>query len=434
MVNASSVSGDKLPLLYGRIGAGGKPLSNEERLFSLYKYHQPVFHDIVRNIYYNEKCGRVMVPSRIAASAIRIANAQAHQKRDEQQPGNARPDEGNGIPDVNEFARAVRQDPTDQNGVYLRACLDELLGISDGNEEDDGLFSRAFIKLFDALRYHKENNPLGLPMVLLWRLPPSLIQVLLFWIVRDQNEEPLCSSELIRFVMHWLLCSHSDDKISSRCFTRIRKSSAQGRRNQISLEALVAAVQEDPPLVLKLIAPDKMHELLVCEEPREWKSLSDRIKGEEWDVSEVVSRWWSDQNTFLPWLQRAYLGAAFPDFDPTADREDDTPYEVDHMVPSSDWGFAWWNRDEKLPEEARLQESLRWVRFEIGNTIGSKWLVDGSVNCSWSNVSFTEKINSIRLRMNDPTDATEALLDVFERDVSLEQLWKTASPEGTHLG
>ena len=132
LINASSVKGQSLPLLYDRIGAGGTPLSNEERLFALYKYHQPAFHNIVRDIC--EKCGRVMVPSKIAAGAIRVANALAHQRRDEADLNKARADVGNSIPDINQFAKVVGQDAADQTGVNLKpawtSCLLFAAGVS----------------------------------------------------------------------------------------------------------------------------------------------------------------------------------------------------------------------------------------------------------------------------------------------------------------
>ena len=245
LINASAVMDenlpDNLPLLYDRIGAGGTPLSNEDRLFSLYKYHQPAFHDIVLDIYENEKCGRVMVPSKIAASAIRIANALAHQRRDANSGRNARHDEGNGIPDVNQFASAIAQDAEDKNGINLRSSLDELFGIVNGVVAGDRRFSNAFVRLFGALRYDKELNPLGLPKVLLCRLPPNLIHILLFWLLQERTDAQLCNNDLMRFVMFWLLCSRNDDKTSTLCFTRIRESMA----HEISLRDLFSAILED---------------------------------------------------------------------------------------------------------------------------------------------------------------------------------------------
>jgi Protein of unknown function DUF262 len=418
LINASAVTGANLPLLYDRIGAGGTPLSNEERLFSLYKYHQPKFHNIVRHIY--EECGRVMVPSKIAASAIRIANAIAYQRRDLER-GNPRPHEGNGLPDVNQFASTIERNAEDQNGVNLRRSLDELLGIDQEPAADEKPFSKAFIRLFTALRYDKETNSLGLPKVLLWHLPPNLIHVLLFWHLQQRTDDPPCNNDLIRFTMFWLLCPRSDDKISNLCFRRVRESLQQG--NQVSLKVLFHAIKEDSSLSRELIDPDKMKNLLVSSDMCEWRSLRDRIGNSEFPVAELVERWWRDQNNFLPWLQRAYLDAAFPEYDPTSDREDDTPYDVDHMVPNSDCGFYWWDREARLPNLTEDQRNrLRWVRSEIGNSIGNKWLVDGSINRAWGNISFTQKWEDI----NELAGRQLALRDLFEEDNL--QLWQTASP------
>ena len=164
---------------------------------------------------------------------------------------------------------------------------------------------------------------------------------------------------------------------------------------------------------------------------REWLWLKDRIENlkpaAEPLAVEMVYRWWRDQNNFLPWLQREYLHAAFPDYDPTADREDDAPYDVDHMVPQSDWGFNWGWREQRLPEQSNdRRESLRWVRSEIGNNIGNKWLVDGSINRSWNDISFTEKLQEINEK--PAGHPTKALLDVFQKEAS--ELWQQASPQG----
>jgi hypothetical protein len=57
--------------LFDRIGAGGTPLSIEERLYSIYKYRWPSIRDAVNEIH--RQVGRVLPPTKIAATAIRIA-------------------------------------------------------------------------------------------------------------------------------------------------------------------------------------------------------------------------------------------------------------------------------------------------------------------------------------------------------------------------
>jgi len=420
LVNASSVEGHDLPLLYDRIGAGGTPLSNEERLFSFYKFHRPYFHDIVRDIY--ERSGNVMVPSKIAASAIRIANALAHQERDARARDagrTARPSEGNGLPAITQFAKALTQGGVDENDVNLPTSLDELVG---AGPHIEGRFTKAFVSLFKALRFNLEVNPLGLPTVQIWRLPPSLIQVLLFWLGYKNGDILENSDDLIRFAMLWLLCSRNDDKLSTLCFRLIRED------NRISLQSLFETIKRDAPLVLRLITPEEMTQILVLpERSARWRSLQDRIGRRESQVVEFVNRWWWDQANFLPWLQRAYLAEAFLGFDPTADREDDTPYDVDHIVPANDWGCNWAQRYRLFPPDLFTEderERLRWIRGELGNSIGNKWLVDYSSNRAWGDKSFCEKILDIEGR---PGEVLERLLEVFPAE--FRHLWVEASPE-----
>ena len=158
LVDASSVKGENLPLLYDRVGAGGTALSNEERLFSFDKFHRRDFHDIVRDIY--EESGRVMAPSKIAASAICIANSLAHQKRDTRDKNagkSARPDEGNGLPDITYFARALEQGRVDENDVNLPASLDELVGAMAAGPHTEGRFHKSIRLAFQGIEVQCEG-------------------------------------------------------------------------------------------------------------------------------------------------------------------------------------------------------------------------------------------------------------------------------------
>ena len=422
LVNATSVGGENLPLLYDRIGAGGTPLSNEERLFSFYKYHRSDFHDLVRDIH--RESGRVMAPSKIAASAIRIANALAHQKvalRD-QVAGNAlRVYEGNGLPEIATFVRALDPAYVANNGVNLRDELNGLLNSPVGDAATKGRFATGFIDLIKALKYNGESNQLGLPTVLLWRLPSNLIQVLLFWLIHQKNEEFTNGDDLIRFAIFWLFCSRSDDKASNRGFQLIREN--QG----ISLQSLCRGLRQDSSLARTPITPEDMKPILMHDPQPIWRQLHVRIGKQDPILIEQVVRWWWDDASFLPWLQRAYLDEAFRDFDPTADREDDTPYDVDHMVPQNDWGFDWRDREKRLDPVRRFTgdqlNELRWGRGDIGHSIGNKWLVDGSFNKSWGDKGFAAKLNDI----DGGGDELRRLLDVFPDED--RALWIKASPD-----
>ena len=411
LINASAIGGvDNLRRLYDRIGAGGTPLSPEDRLFSLYKSIRPDFHNLVLHIY--QQAGPVMPPSKIAAAAIRIANARAHQK--DRTPT----DRGNDVPDIVAFSRAIEE----QNG-NLVSQLDQ---ICPGGESGHGPFAQAFVEVSNAVR-HGDQNPLGLPAAVMRYLPPQLIQALVFWKMQPQNNFDQNANHLVRFCLAWLLASWNDDKGSGHCFHMIREN--QG----VTLHQLFASLATREDLTRRIIRPYEMSQILVTDPPTiHLRSIEDRINGQPPRVADLVRVWWRGERRFLPWLQRAYLAAAFPDYDPLADREDDTPFDVDHMVPNNDWGFDWRGREQRLAPIMRFDaaqlDKLRWARFDLGNAIGNKWLVDLSANRSWGDLSFPEKLQWIQDQVNNGVLEYASLLQgSFERDDQVQAVWQTAS-------
>ena len=403
LINASRVVGaDKLRRLYDRIGAGGTPLSTEDRLFSLYKSIRSDFHNLVLDIH--GQVGSIMPSSKIAVSAIRIANALANRHY--------------GIPDVASFARAVEEE---NNQLCHR--LDEICPVG---ADVPRPFFQALTEVCCALRYEK-NNPLGLPAAVMRHLPSQLIQTLAFWKLRNINNKfnENCNN-VMRFSLAWLLASWNDDKISSFCLEMIEENKGNG-----TLQSLLKDILAQENLTRGIITPDRMHDILVTNGDNvHWRSLEDRINDLTPREADLVRVWWRDDRRFLPWLQRRYLGIAFPDYDPLADREDDTPYDIDHMVPRNDWGFNWGDRNARLcplePFDNAQLNKFRWVRNELGDSIGNKWLVNFSTNRAWNDTSFPEKLQWIRQQINGGHGDYAALLQgAF--DCAAEETWNQAS-------
>ena len=155
---------------------------------------------------------------------------------------------------------------------------------------------------------------------------------------------------------------------------------------------------DDFSLSRQLLRPETLKEVLVCKAPCRWRSITDRIGPNAPLTVEFITRWWWDFANILPWLQRVYLEEAFPRYDPTADREDDTPYNWDHIVPRNDWGSDWREMSTRLQREKfapRELENVRWVRGDVGTSIGNGWLVDLSVNRGWNDASPAYKLKDI---------------------------------------
>ncbi len=84
----------------------------------------------------------------------------------------------------------------------------------------------------------------------------------------------------------------------------------------------------------------------------------------------------------LMWTQRVYINSKFKNYDPTSDRDEDLPMDLDHLIPQSKFGFNWGERNDRLKldqidsqQEKNLQNKFRYQRNVIGNSLGNyRWL------------------------------------------------------------
>jgi len=430
----ADVSDDELLSLFDRIGRGGSPLTDDERLYSIYKHREPRVHNTVNAIFQDQHVGRVLPPTKIAASAIRIAFASSHTE----------PHEGNYLPDVRSFAREMA--PADETTVKVsarvkRKCtirkeLEKLLPTQ--GDLMGGALPSAFRAIFSVISHRGPYDDIGLPRIMLSTLSANLVQVLLLWAILareiDTNAITNSRTDLIRFVLFWRLCVSNEDKASVRCFHAIRKSTGHVVPIKVLHDMLVGDPEE---IAIPLVQPATMESFLVpIERPIVWRTAQDRFAGPDRKLADLAKRWWEARGqNMLPWLQRAYLQQVFADFDPTSGRDDDTPYDIDHMVPHSDWGIYWTPvyAALRLNEELDEKDLLRmWrTRSDIGNGIGNKWLVDFSLNRGWGNRAFASKLELLEANEppKKPSDkcAAALLLRAFDTRDDARQDWSVAS-------
>ena len=86
----------------------------------------------------------------------------------------------------------------------------------------------------------------------------------------------------------------------------------------------------------------------------------------------------SGKNALL-WLQRKYLSENFSTYDPTSDRDEDLPVDLDHVVPRNVFDFYWSKKNLPDPANDPLrqgeEDKLRDARWHIGNMLGNLcWL------------------------------------------------------------
>ncbi|SEG64387.1 Protein of unknown function DUF262 [Methylobacterium sp. 190mf] len=422
---ATSAEGapDSLLMLFDRIGASGTPLSGDERLYSVLKYHQPRIHDAVAEIH--AEVGRVIAPTKIAISALRLANALSNSK-------------ANGTPDVATFA-GLMVDQTEPE-VAFRRVLSSLIPVTGHAQRDAqaARLTRAFQALRGLLQYDAHTNPNGLPHVALVQLSAELWQVLLLWAVlrldAGCSDADLASSrdELLRFTLFWRLCVYNEGRAAAWSYSLLRGRLSGEAFPAGALYARFIGVPSGEPCAYRLLPADTFERWLVGEAASVWRSVKQRFQPEGAPVGyeQLGLAWWRGARKMLPWLQRAYVAGAFPGYDPLSDRDDDLPYDLDHLCPQ-----AHWTGDRRPVERAvaageQERRAMGAERYELGNAIGNLRLIAASENRSDGARPLAEKL----IFLSDAPAAPE--LEVTMRHLGFDKadrpLWRVASGVNRH--
>lgn len=311
----------------------------------------------------------------------------------------------------------IRQDNEQRKARSIKDELEELISV-----KGRGAFVAAFENIYQTLKKRDSAKDIGLPNVLLVMLSPDLVQVLLLWVINAVSSQIVeeARSDAIRFVMIWKLCVTDESKASLHCFKRIREDD-----RAVPLRELYSSIVLQQGAALPIACPADVEAFFKLDEDLDWEQNAfrfDATKGGK-EVS-LCERWWKGGVPFLMWLQRDYLASRFGDFDPSSGRDDDTPYDVDHLIPRDDWGAHWthgWgmmtDRTE-LEKNKKLDSNVRCGRFDIGDSTGNKWLTDLSFN-RWAGAkTFGKKFKS---------EDQEGLAAVF--DMETKSAWERASTD-----
>jgi hypothetical protein len=355
---------------FGRLGQGGTPLSNDELTYSIIKHQYPEVHDRMKDIM-DGPAGRIASEVNLVLAALRVAKVSSGW-------------DGDGT----EWKIIGRPNPAFVSKLRkIPAVLQEfqmMIPTSCGGRLQEFLEA-----IRHRLAYHKTTNPGGLPTMLLARLPHQLVDVLLLLqSPTDLDQSKNSELDLLApFVLHWLLFVTDSDRAAELVFKRHRAQHMSGDR--CSLPVLV---QEFEKAGISLLLPNKDKLPLLCDEigksnhrlrslPERFASLDADHELKTGDALRGLSGDREKIKRALLWLQRDYLAVNYPNFDPTSTRDEDLPIDLDHLIPSSKFGFHWKSRDSFI-EFADLDKNFRWHRGVVGNSLGNYRWLDASVNRS----------------------------------------------------
>jgi len=420
--------------LFERIGSGGVPLSEAERLYSIYKYHEPYVHDTVISI--EDDIGRVLTPTQIAGTGLRIAAAKQ-----------SRPSFD--IPGVAAFAKAM----DDTNDSDFKEELHRLIPPSVGAISLHGSLKSTFQTLYKILSYNQDSNKTGIPKVMLVELPHQLIQVLTYWIELAKKSSPdlkdddftdgRVRSDVIRFCLFWYLCGNND-KAARQAFRVLHERDKQQGINVLLggfpgrhlYDALTAEGRDR--CALSLVRPNAFRRYGTHEATEQWRSWKARFEREDFEeptkteasTRDLFRTWWGSGGKMLLWLQRQYLALEFKDYDPSTDRDDEKPYDLDHIQPKAAFDFHWNGMMEMFDEPLidLYQTSFYYGRDQLGNSIGNYRWIGSSVNRSNGDMNILEKLN---LKTFEASHADLWINSAFNiGDETVRQTWSVAGGEG----
>ena len=411
-----SADSDWLLRLFERIGAGGVPLTEAERLYSIYKHHEPFIHDVVTEI--EGQIGRLMPPVDVAGTALRIANARTSAG-------------GFGPPGVIVLAKEMRE-----KGDFAKK-LHELIPselTTDPAARPENrvkcLLAVAFKTLFDILRYD-EHNKSGLPAAMLVELPRDLLQVLAYWVVLTGPSNVQHGSsfsgvraEMLRFVLFWRLCTSNDSQAGIQCFKFLTSAPWSNSFPGKELYQLLTGTQasedesrEQLKYAIELVPPDDLKQYAPFSNTGRWLDWNERFERDSGNpASRALYRaWWDSGRKTLIWIQRDYIANGFRSYDPTSGRDDDKPFELDHLQP-----YSFFNHPKT---ESSTYNNVLKNRYALRDSIGNLRWFCASENPRWGNCNVVEKLNLDRQREPDRWHSS----GFKNEDSGTVQLWRDAA-------
>ncbi|UCV10280.1 DUF262 domain-containing protein [Dechloromonas denitrificans] len=356
-----------LAILFKRIGTGGTDLSTADYAYSVIKNRYPETYELVETLHGVGSISTTLTDTDLVMTALRLAVAETKATKDVANP------------DKQEFHRMLK--------IGGDGLIQKFFGLIDSKE-----LGQSFAELESILLYHKDTNPNGLPRLAFPLLGRPLIQVLLRWIRMTKDVNGTCEinrDEIIRFVLFWIMWVKDSGNASRIAFSKLESVS-----KDYLLGKTIADLLIKEEVAFPLISPDELEKvanLVYSISPSNPKKPLRGWHGRFFDETDneghksartFYARWWNKNNSYthtvLLWLQREYVatltGVMY------AGREDDTPYDYDHLCPSNHWHG--WTGEGNNPSSLTMFCENKEALVRVGNSIGNLRVWDSVKNRS----------------------------------------------------
>lgn len=377
-----------LAILFKRIGSGGTSLTDADYIYSVIKNKLPESYGLVENLANQDNILKHLNATNVVMTAVRLV--------------------------AEELGLTDHESPTKVE--FHRLLTDKFSEKFVGYIENSSDFVRSIKNLTDSLEYSGYSD-IGLPRHAWILIGRPLVQVILRWLLKIKIDEQKAvldenRKELIKFILYWVLCVKDARKASTIIYKLHKNNEDDTTLKKIFQGGKYAKILIEEGVSIPLVSPDDLNSIetrSIILSPADVKGLrgSKRFEVKKFNDTKMqdhfqrcinlYSRWWSLKGNhihpLLLWLQRdlvsTFKGCV------SADSEEDTPYDFDHICPSNHW-HGWTGIKEGQGRLCDINDDPiadKQGYWRLGNSIGNVRVLDSSVNRSYGDAPPVEKLH-----------------------------------------
>lgn len=371
---------------FRRIGQGGVRLTDDELTYALMNKHFPALRPLIEKMVDDKEIGHLASPADIALGLFRLARIEASSV--------------DAFPRLKDWERASRPTPDyvrySDSSTSANKDLHEAAGLTKNTFDkwiSDTAYPSRLLKAVRALLLSQDEEKAS-PMMLR-KVDRYVIDIAMMLCGHDVLKKT--NQETLTAFCYWALFFSDTDKVAYQLACALSKSKSEDYKTDGYGKALLKRVVSDVTDMEKAhVIPtsaelDAMRAAVISATSlipsSKWFSAADKAGVRKPSAFFEHMHFWSPRaKNLLLWAQRSYLNQHYPDFDPTTDRDEDLPIDLDHIVAGARFGFHWSAGAEsewrlKLGSDDQLK-MLRDYRKELGNRIGNLRWLDATQNRS----------------------------------------------------
>jgi len=381
---------DDMEVLFRRVNAGGTVLQGEEMSYSLLKASWDGAYDMVSAIMNSDSVGYLLSPTSIVMAATRLARF-VQGETDTANPG------------IGNFRRWIGERKDDN--AFLKT-MQSLLLLRDGQK---AVMQEVMEKFCDLVLYNAgKDDDIGIPRKLLISIHPVLFHPVFVWIylnIDDKDKIERNRVSIIRYLLHCKITVNKYDDASKCAIKTIRNDI----NNQFPDRDIYKALLKEG-ITASIPSPVELGRPCTIRRPdgllRTWNELFDNPDDH---YNAFRHSFWRGSNELLLWFQRSYAVRWFKGYNPTSNDAYDTPYDWDHILPSSHLkgqGLQIQHSLNNQEHQSKFLDSRNWYIDSVGNR--RLWPL-------WCNRSDGNRCHTIKLRLKEyyTVDSVAEELNLF---------------------